>query len=272
MRDYIKQDEIKTFDSSYKVGLVSTTDDKGDPHITLFSTLMAKAADELMVGNFISGLSTEYMKKRPKCGFLIMTLQRDFWTGRMDYTHMALNGEEYEHFNSMPLFRFNTYFGVDSVYYFKLKEISEKRALNMAGVIANAVRVMLSRGRFKGRGCNGALGAWTCELMQKLDTLAFISYIDDEGYPRVIPCIQLQAADDSTLVLTNHPYKSELSAIPKGARVAVFGANLNFETVLMKGEFSGFEGGLGYVAIDRVYNSSPPKHGYIFPPEERIKR
>lgn len=108
--------------------------------------------------------------------------------------------------------------------------------------------------------------------MQKLDTLAFISYIDDESYPRVIPCIQLQAADDSTLVLTNHPYKAELSAIPKGARVAVFGANLNFETVLMKGEFSGFEGGLGYVAIDRVYNSSPPKHGYIFPPEERIKR
>ena len=54
-----------------------------------------------------------------------------------------------------------------------------------------------------------------------------------------------------------------LGCIPAKARVAVFGANLKFESVLMKGRFSGWKGGMASVEIDRVYNSMPPKHGSL---------
>jgi hypothetical protein len=38
------------------------------------------------------------------------------------------------------------------------------------------------------------------------------------------------------------------------------------ETVLLKGKFSGFnEKGYGYLDINRVYNSMPPVHKYIYP-------
>ncbi|MBP8640795.1 MAG: hypothetical protein KBI01_07860 [Oscillospiraceae bacterium] len=264
MTDSIRAEDMKKFDTSYKIGLVATVEDGGDPHISLLSTLMAKSESKMMLGKFIVGRSKENLVRCTKTGFLIMSLEKEFWTGKMSYTHMLTNGEDYDLYNRQPLYRYNSYFGIDSVYYFDLKEISEGRKLDMTGVVANSLRVMLARGSHKQASPRGAMKPWALELMRKMDTLAFISYIAADGYPVIVPCIQLQAADSDTLVLSNVPYKAELSDIPAGARVAVFGANLKFESVLLKGVFSGFKGGIAEVKIDKVYNSMPPKQGYIF--------
>ncbi|MFB0919267.1 MAG: hypothetical protein QMB62_00060 [Oscillospiraceae bacterium] len=264
MNDKVKPEDMKKFETSYKVGLVATVEKNGDPHISLLSTLMAKSEREMMLGKFIVGESKENILENPKTGFLIMSLEKEFWTGRMNYTHMLQNGEDYEMYNRQPLYRYNSYFGIDTVYYFNLLNISEGRKLNMAGIIFNSLLVSLSRGKYASEEHPKAMKPWAFELMWKMDTLAFLSYIDKDGYPVIVPCIQLQAVDASTLVLRNAPYKPELSAIPDGARVAVFGANLKFESVLLKGKFSGFKGGTATVAVDRVYNSMPPKQGYIY--------
>lgn len=264
MTDRIKPEDMEKFETSYKIGLVATVEENGDPHISLLSTLMAKSDREMMLGKFIYGESKENVLRDPKAGFLIMSLAKEFWTGKMTYTHLLTNGEDYDLYNRQPLYRYNSYFGIDSVYYFDLAEISEGKKLDMAGIVANSLRVMLARGRYKQNAPKSAMKHWALELMRKMDTLAFLSYVDEDGYPVIVPCIQLQAADTDTLVLSNAPYKAELSKIPAGARVSVFGANLKFESVLLKGVFSGFKGGIATVKIDRVYNSMPPKHGYIF--------
>lgn len=264
MTDRVKPEDIRQFETSYKVGLVATVEENGDPHISLLTTLMAKSDRQMMFGKFICGESKENLTRDPKAGFLIMSLDKMFWTGKMTYTHMLTNGEDYEQYNRQPIYRYNSYFGIDSVYYFDLLCLSEGRKLDMAGVMANALRVMLMRGRYRQAAPRKAMKHWALELMRKMDTMAFISYVDTDGYPVLTPCIQLQAADEDTLVLSNAPYKPELSKIPAGARVAVFGANLKFESVLLKGVFSGFKGGMATVRIDRVYNAMPPKHGYIF--------
>ena len=43
MTDRIKAEDMKKFDTSYKIGLVATVEENGDPHISLLSTLMAKS-------------------------------------------------------------------------------------------------------------------------------------------------------------------------------------------------------------------------------------
>jgi len=271
MTDRIKSEDMKKFETSYKIGLVATLEENGDPHVSLLSTIMAKSDREMMLGKFILGESKKNLLREPKAGFLIMSLEKEFWTGKMTFTHMLTNGEDYDLYNQQPLYRYNSYFGIDSVYYMDLAEISEGRKLDMAGVVANSLRVMLSRDRYRQKAPKGAMKPWALELMRKMDTLAFISFVDTDGYPVIVPCIQLQAADTDTLVLSNAPYNKELSSIPANARVAVFGANLKFESVLLKGEFSGFKGGLASVKIDRVYNSMPPKQGYIFETKNAVK-
>ena len=41
--------------------------------------------------------------------------------------------------------------------------------------------------------------------------------------------------------------------------------SMEMESVVVKGTFSGFKGGIGRVKIDRVYNSIPPVMRYIYP-------
>ncbi|NLV98276.1 MAG: hypothetical protein GX034_00565 [Clostridiaceae bacterium] len=43
------------------------------------------------------------------------------------------------------------------------------------------------------------------------------------------------------------------------------------ESVLIKGVFSGFTNGVGYLDIDKVYNSMPPVSKYIYPYEDYDK-
>lgn len=263
MKNIMTSDDIKAFDTPYKIALVATTDERGDAHISLLSTLMARTESEMMFGRFIVGKSKEYLAQRPEAGFLIMTLDKDFWTGQMRYTRTLSSGAEYEKYNSHPLFRYNTYFGVDSVFVCDLLNISDKRRLNMPAVIFNAIRVLAAKPFRTRKDAPKLLTPWADGLMKKLDTLAFIAWVDEKGVPAIAPCIQLQSADAATLVLTDSPYKELLSQIRPDSRVAVFGANLKFESVLMKGRFTGWHGGLGSVEIDRVYNSMPPKHGVL---------
>ncbi len=264
----IKQEYKDEFAKTMKIGLVSTIDDQGEPHITILSTIMAKDDQTMMLGEFVGGISKEHMVKRPQTGFLIMNLKKELWTGKMDWRSKTQEGPDYIMYNMQPKYRYNSYFGIHTVHYFNLVDLSEKHTLKMSGVILNSIKILLCKNLKKGSKKHPVMKPWSTALMKKMDTLKFISYIDVSGYPVIIPVIEAQAVSSSRIILSSAPYKQELSKIPSCARVAIFGLNLSMENVLLKGSFSGFKGGLAIIDIERVYNSMPPKMGYIYPPVE----
>lgn len=257
--------DMKDFDNPYKIALIAMEEGNGDMHMCLVSSLTNKGDDKMMFGEFIRGISKELIHKYPKTGFLIMSIGRDFWTGKMDFTHSVTEGEDYIKINEYPLFRFNTYFGVSDVHYADLKEISERRALNMAGVIVNAIRVMITKGFNAGDKTIHALRPWARKFLNGLITLKFIGYMGEDGYPKIVPIIQAQTASDSRLVFTKAPYSKMLKDLKEGVRVCVYGMSLEMEVVLVKGDYHRGRFGLGVVDIDKVFNPAPPKTGYIYP-------
>lgn len=265
----ISEKTAMEFSSEYKVGLIATIDDSGCPHITFMSSLQALGDDRLTVGEFITGLSKKFMQERNKAGFLVMSLDKTWWNGKAVWTEKRDSGAEYEKYNRIPMFRYNTYFGIHTVHYFSLEEISEGAALNMGGIIFNAILNILGRFRFKKKSNPRALRPWAEKLLKNVATLKFLSYIDSDGFPVIYPVVQAQACDGGRIVIPASPYAKELSGLKPGMDVALLGANLDMENVLVKGVFSGFKpsfsGKTGFMDINRVYNSLPPKHGYIYP-------
>jgi hypothetical protein len=85
----------------------------------------------------------------------------------------------------------------------------------------------------------------------------------------VIPVIQAQAAGAGRILFSVSAYKNDLSAIPAGASVAVFGMSLKMQDVLVRGTYRGVRRfGLlrcGVLDVDWVYNSMPPKPEQIYP-------
>ncbi|MBN2538455.1 MAG: hypothetical protein JXB09_00235, partial [Deltaproteobacteria bacterium] len=119
------------------------------------------------------------------------------------------------------------------------------------------------------------LKPWGEGLFNRLDSLKFISWVGEDGFPGITPLIQCRASDSRRLVFSTAAYGKELDAIQKGTCVAVFGLTMDMEDILTRGTFVGtgwYRGiKLGVIDLEWVYNSMPPKPGQIYP-EVRVKQ
>jgi hypothetical protein len=262
-------EEIQALEPALKIGILATVNDDGLPHLTLISSLKANTPSQMTWGQFTEGLSKRFIRARPKVGWLIMTLDKQLWRGKATFTHTAQTGPEFEAYNNVPMFRYNAYFGVHTVYYMDLVGQSGRQALPMGQVVVAAVQTMIARAASRKRASAQVLNLWTRTLLNKLDNLKFLSYVGADGYPLVIPVIQAQAAGAGHILFSTGAYKHDLEAIPPGAAVAVFGMSLDMEDVLMRGELEGIRrvGGIrcGRVQVNWVYNPMPPTPQQIYP-------
>lgn len=263
-------EDIQATQPAMKIGLLATITPEGLPHLTLITTLMACASTQLSWGQFTEGLSKQYILQNPKTGFLIMSLDRQMWYGKATFTHTARKGREYDFYNNTPMFRYNAYFGVHTVYYMDLVAHNGKQPLPMGKIITAAILTMLARSLASQESGEQVMNDWTRRLMNKMDNLKFLAYVDEDGYPVILPLIQAQCLNASRLVFSTVAYGNELRSIPIGTPVAVFGMALTMEDVLLRGTYLGVgrRAGVqtGSVAIDWVYNAMPPVPGQVYPP------
>lgn len=262
--------DIHRLEPAMKIGLLATLTPEGLPHLTMISTLKASSATQLSFGQFMEGRSKEHLQLNPRAGWLIMTLDRHLWRGKASFTHTARHGPDYDFYNNTPLFRYNAYFGIHTVYYLDLVVHSGESPLPMNAVILAALETMLARSLRAKKAKAQVLNPWTVGFLNKLDTLKFISYIRQDGYPEIIPCIQAQVADAEHVLFATSPSRDEFERIPRDAPLALFGLSLKMEDVLLRGRFLGLRrvGGVrcGALQSDWVYNPMPPIPGQIYPP------
>ena len=108
--------DMEAFEPAEKIGLVACTNPEGLPHVSLITSMMAAGPDQLTLGQFCIGLSKQYIRKNPEISFLVMTMDKQLWRGRARWTHLRKEGPEYERYNQIPMLRYNTYFGINTVH------------------------------------------------------------------------------------------------------------------------------------------------------------
>jgi hypothetical protein len=263
-------DDIRALAPALKIGLLATVNDEGQPHLTLLSSIKAASPDTLTFGQFAEGVSKDYVQRRPRAGFLVMTLQKELWRGAAAFTRTAKAGPDYDAYNDEPLFRYNSYFGIHTVYYLDLVGHTGRRPLPMGKVVAGSVATLLARLPLgSARSCR-ALNPWTRGLLGGMGNLKFASWVGEDGFPRIVPILQAQAAPGDRLLFSTNVYGDELEAIPEGAALAVFGMTLKMEDVLVRGRFTGIKRVCGVrcgtAVMDWAYNPMPPVPGRIWPP------
>lgn len=264
------EEDIRALDVELKVGVLATVNPQGLPHLTMLSSLRPYARKGLVWGQFTEGLSKTYIRQNPKVGWLVMSLDKQLLRGKADFSHTAKEGPEYENYNHLPMFRYNAYFGVHTVYYMDLVEHYGRKPLPMLGVVSAALGTLLARSLGSKTGGSQVLNPWIRGLFNKLDNLKFISYVGPDGYPLVLPLIQTQALNASQVIFSTGFYGQELKAIPPGVPMAVFGMSFDMEDVLLRGTYLGIKpvAGVpcGRVEIDWMYNPMPPVPQQIYPP------
>ena len=276
------------FESDSKVGLLCSIAPDGYPHIALISSISVKDPKTLMWGQFSRGLSKDYLDTNPKTGFLVVSPDQRWWTGKALHTGSAVKGEELEHFNNKPLFRYNSYFGFGAVHYEEIVDVSAGEKLPLIKIAVGSVASGCLKKSAAGRGqagANQAAGAGTAgeaagkaagmppygiRMASALTCLKFAAFVDTDGFPRIFPCMQGQAANAKTMAFSPLPYAEFARQIPQGAKTAVFLVNMSLESLLLQGRWFNTEknGRLknSSFEVDKVYNSMLPLTGYIYPP------
>lgn len=266
--DSLEQEAIKEFEAEAKIALIATVNAEGLPHITFISSLRAKAPKQLMWGQFTEGLSKRHVKRNPNTAFLVLNMAKQMWRGKARWSHEEKTGEDFEMYNNTPMFRYNAYFGINTVHYMDMAETYGKENLPLSRLVLSSVLTKIAKIGASTGTESSILKPWAIDLFNRLDALKFIAYVGDDGYPNLIPLIQCQASGSRRVVFSPLAYKDELNAIRKGAKVAVFGLTMDMEDVLIRGTL-GYDRfmftKLGTVDIDWVYNSMPPKQGQIYP-------
>jgi len=198
----------------------------------------------------------------------MMTLDKSLWRGTALWTGAKREGPEYIIFNEKPMFRYNTYFGINTVHYLDLIKTSDREKLPMFDIIKSVILTMFA-GKSKSKGSE-PLNRLALSFFNSPSSLKFIAYVDNEDFPVIVPVIQCRAASAETLRFSTAAYSDDLADIPEGAQCAVFAMTLDMENVLVRGRFNGIRRrGIvksGEIEIDWVYNSMPPVHGQIYPP------
>jgi len=105
-----------------------------------------------------------------------------------------------------------------------------------------------------------------------MTSVKVLSYIQEDGYPIIIPCFGIRAPDRSKLIFPLSQYKEELLSIPNNTHISVFvvvSQDLELTNMQINGIFTGFKRvrgfKYGFIEIDEIYNSMPPLNGVIYP-------
>ena len=198
--DRFSDQDIKQLSATMKVGILGTVTPEGLPHLTLITTLMACSPKEMVWGQFMEGVSKQYIRQNPKTGFMVMGLDRNLWRGCAEYSHSAKQGPDYDFYNNTPLFRYNAYFGVHTVHYMNLVGHNGKHPLPMNKIIPAAIKTMIAKTLTAKNEKQKVLNDWSRAFYDKIDNLKFLGYVGVDGYPVVLPVIQAQSLDREHLI------------------------------------------------------------------------
>ena len=263
-------EDMKAFEPTMKIGMLATVTPEGLPHLTLISSLMASSPTQLVWGQFTEGVSKSYIRQNPRTAFLIMNMQKEVWRGKANFTHSQKDGLDFDFYNNTPMFRYNAYFGIHTVYYMDLLQQSGKYPLPMGKVVAASIKTMAIKPFIRNTNPKTVINAWTAGLISKLGNLKFLSYIGNDGFPLIIPIFQAAASNTEEILFSTTAYRQDLEAIPAGTPIALFGMTLEMEDVLLRGVYSGLQSFLGMkygkLKVNWVYNAMPPLPQQIYPP------
>ena len=169
------------------------------------------------------------------------------------------------------MFRYNSYFGVNTVHYLDLDWIEGPAGLPVAGIAAAKLATLAWGGAPALRSPRPALSPYARSLVDGLASLSFLSWISSDGEPRIVPIPQARTAGGGRIVFTPGPFGPELAQVPKGAKASIFSFNLSMESLLTLGLYRARARGhsrLAFLEIEEVYNPMPPIPGRVWPPAD----
>jgi len=265
MRTTLTQEEMGKFAADVKYAFIGVINDEGYPHMNLFGSLEAKSDHELMFGKTYDGKTKILMQEKKKCSFILATLTREFWRGRLNFTGSASNGEDMNYYNEKPKNRYNAYYPVNEIEYFDLLDV-DYGTLDFGAYVAAAHKAAAVAEKFVSQSDEDPLTGFVMTMLARQDCIKFLAYEGEDGYPRMLPLFQAIPVGKDRFIFLDEPNTDDVRAIPAGAKVTLHCICMfSMEAVQFRGIYQGLQDGVGVMDVRMIYNPMAPQPAFIYP-------
>jgi len=215
-------------------------------------------ADVVFFGNFLLRKSIKNLKEDTRVGILVITPELRGWILKGDLVEFQRTGAYVDRQMSSSLLRYNAYTGIRDAGIIRVRSVESAFAISKLKVVKDYVLARLATLSQRSRTDGGiTVPLPVRKEFAKMIAVKVLAWVQDDGYPIVIPALSLQPAGVETLVCWKG---MRLPEPPPGAQVAT--NILTFEAISYqaKGEWA-TRGNAGTIRVREVYAGGPPLPG-----------
>ncbi len=258
-------DMVSLFSEEMAAKYLATLDGQGNPNVAVIVTLQPPAGrtDRLIFGEFLMWKSREYLQQDPRVAACVVSLKLK--TGALvgDFQGFEKTGANLEQINSSGFMRYNAYTGARMAGVLDVKETFPVRNIGYAGVARDLLGLAVEKYALRdGRATGTVEIPPIVESKFKLPAaVKAIAVRAGDGYPRIYPIMAMAPAGKGLLAFKIAPYNRELATFetPRAAACAVL--TMDAISYKLKGTLVHAGKGTGLLAVEEVYNASPPRAG-----------
>jgi predicted pyridoxine 5'-phosphate oxidase superfamily flavin-nucleotide-binding protein len=244
---------------------LATLNSEGVPNVVPIMSLQAVDESTVIFGEFMIWKTRRNLEVNPRVSLAVMTASQG-WVIKGDFQGFQRSGPYFDRIMASDMFRYNAYAGIRNAGVIRVVSVVRAFALSRLTVLLDMARARWFARRARRRGADGvAVPLPVREKFARLQTAKFLAYLDDDGYPDIVPVLSLIPAGEQTFVFSSGLAGPVLAGLSPGAKVAA--SVLTFEPLAyqIKGQFVEAERSLGrlagVVAVQEVYSASPPLSG-----------
>ena len=251
----------------------ATVSREGIPNVV--PLLTASLADEttLIFARFMIWKTAQNLEANGRITINVIGPGLHSWIIKGEFQEYARQGPYLEYFNRKTLFRYNAYAGAGEVGVIRVREASGPLPLGLGRSLFYSLLRQPSR---ENHHCSQVQKVMPEVVREKFDrrlAIKYLGFVEDDGSPVAIPCLDLHARDANALAFAlpranGHP----LCQLRSGRKMAASVLTLAPVAYQVKGVYIGedkvFGSRQGVIRLEESFTAAPPVPGRrIFPPE-----
>ncbi len=258
-------DMVSLFSEDMAAKYLATLDEQGHPNVAVIVTLQPPQGrtDRLIFGEFLMWKSREYLQHDSRVAACVVSLKLK--TGALvgDFQGFEKTGANLEQINSSTFIRYNAYTGVRMAGVVDVKEVFPVRNIGYAGVARDLLGLTVEKFSLRDGRAAGAveIPRIVLDKFKNPAGVKAVALVAADGYPRIYPVMAMAPVGKGLLGFKVAPYNREITTFDTPCKMACAVLTMDAISYKVKGTLVHAGKGMGLLAVEEVYNASPPRAG-----------
>ncbi len=256
---------VSLFAEDMAAKYLATLDEQENPNVAVIVTLQPPAgrADRLIFGEFLMWKSREYLQHDSRVAACVVNMKLKTAALVGDFQGFEKTGPNLEQINSSTFIRYNAYTGVRMAGLVDVREVFPVRNIGYAGVARDLLGLAVEKLGLRDGKAAGAveIPSIVLDKFKHPAAVKAIAVRAADGYPRIYPVMAMAPVGKGLLAFKVAPYNRELARFSTPCKAACAVLTMDAISYKVKGTLVHAGKGVGLLAVEEVYNASPPRAG-----------